>query len=89
MTDSPWRKCVKAYVRGTGGFYTFLPEQRAELSLAWSLGKPFFSGETIDGDAITIKLGEVEAVLLCTPESQEAAVVRSSRESKAADKEAF
>jgi hypothetical protein len=71
--------CAKAYVRNNNAFYSFIPRQYGELLTAWQGGKTFFKGETLDGDEITIKLAEVEAVMFCTPASQQRAVDRSLR----------
>jgi hypothetical protein len=43
----------------------------------------------LDGDEIVIKLAEVEAVMFCTPASQQRAVDRQRAENKAADAESF
>lgn len=86
---SVWSLCAKAYVRNNVGFYSFVPEQYGQLLEAWKGGKTFFTGTTVDGDEITVKLAEVESVMFSTPENQEAAAIRGKRESKAVDSETF
>jgi hypothetical protein len=89
MTESVFKDCAKAYVRSNGGFYCFKPRQYDQLLEAWRGGKTFFTGESLEGEEQTVKLGEVEAVMLCTPASQEAANERSRAETKAAEREGF
>jgi hypothetical protein len=80
MTDSPFVDCARAYMRDNAGFYSLRATYYPELAAAWTTGKAFFSGETTDGDLVTIKLAEVEAVMYCSIASQEATVDRQRAE---------
>jgi hypothetical protein len=83
MTDSAFVPQARAYVRGTGGYYPLRPDEHESLLEAWTNGRAFFAGHTVDGDEVTLKLAEIESVLLCSTESQEAAIARTNAEAKA------
>lgn len=56
---------------------------------AWENGKTFYTGQTTDGDEVTIKLAEVEAVMFSTVASQEMSLERRKAEAKANEPESF
>lgn len=89
MSQSAWVEQVRVYVRGNSGFYAFDEKLYAAILIAWKGGQTFFTGESINGDEITVKLAEVEAIMDCSPASLEAACRRAKAESKAMDSEAF
>lgn len=70
--ESPYVDEVRAYVR-RGGFYELKAKEHEPLRKAWKAGDTFYDAEGIDGEIETIKLAEVECVMFCTAESQEAA----------------
>lgn len=86
---SPYVDCVRAYTRGNGVFYAFDAGLHATLLFAWKGGQTFFTGTSIDGDEITIKLAEVESVMYCTSASLETAFARLRAEEKASERETF
>jgi hypothetical protein len=73
--ECPYGDETRCYVR-RGGYYQLKPEQLESLLKAWKSGETFYDAQGIDGEIETIKLAEVEAVMFCSAESQEAARVK-------------
>jgi hypothetical protein len=63
---------TSATIKGDGA-YALHPEEYERLLADWMAGKAFWTGRAYCGDTVTIKLGQIEAVIRATPEGLAAA----------------
>lgn len=69
-----------AYVKGGEACCALDPAEYPALLDAWMRGAAFFTGRDFHGDEITVKLGQIEAVLLNTPEGMAASRAENDAE---------
>ena len=59
----------RVYMKGDDKCFVLHPAHYPMIRAAWMNGNAFYEGEDGYGDALTVKLGEVAAVALWTPEA--------------------
>jgi hypothetical protein len=69
-----------AYSRADGSAYAFARDEYAPLLNDWMMGRAFFTGASVWGSPLTVKLGDIVAVSDVSPESMAA-----QREDRKAD----
>jgi hypothetical protein len=63
---------TSACIKGSNSAYALEPDEYKSLLADWMAGKAFWTGRAYHGDTVTIKLGQIEAVIRATPEGQAA-----------------
>jgi hypothetical protein len=62
---------TRFYTKGLSDGFNLSASCYDDLMEAWKAGRAFFDGWDCYGDPITVKLGDVSAIALCTPEGME------------------
>lgn len=73
--------CVFAYCKSDGSAYAFPRQQHEALKSAWMAGKAFYEGSGFYGAPLTVKLGDIVAIIDASPET-----LAAQRADVAADK---
>lgn len=71
---------VYAYCKSDGSAYGFAREEHAALKAAWMAGKAFYEGHGFYGSPLTVKLGDIVAIIDASAEE-----LAAQRADKAAD----
>jgi hypothetical protein len=62
---------TRFFTKGTTEGWTISASCHDAMMEAWKAGRAFFDGEDCYGDTLTVKLGDVVAIALCTPDGME------------------
>lgn len=71
-----------AYSKGDGTSYRLKRSEHTRLKSEWMAGRAFFEGVALYGAAITLKLGDIVAIVDAPPETLAAGIADSREDAR-------